>query len=155
MKGLLKYPAFNAVCIALFSAFYGVIFIFTATSGEYESVLYYLQPNISASPFWLAWSRFLAAGGHGFIAIALLAATLLLVVLLLLRRRPYDEYHTDALSQCLAIAVILMIAAVAVLYLSILRDPNGIVEKFTLFIVIHWGTVVFADYAFVFMCRWR
>jgi hypothetical protein len=155
MKGLLKSPAFNAVSIGLFSAFYGFVFIFTATHYQYESILYYTRADADAAPFWLAWSRFLAAGGHGFIAIALLAATAVLVILLLLRRRPYDEYHTAVLSQCLAVAVILMMAAVAVFYLSVLSEPNGIVEKFTLFIALHWATVVLADYAFVFICRWR
>jgi hypothetical protein len=48
----------------------------------------------------------------------------------------------------------LMIVAVAIFYLAILSVPNGIVEKFTLFIVIHWVTVVFADFVFVLKCRW-
>ena len=65
------------------------------------------------------------------------------------------KYHTSALIQCLVVSVIFMMAAVAVFYLAVLSNPNGIVEKFTLFIVIHWVTVLLADYVFVFLCRWR
>ena len=75
--------------------------------------------------------------------------------MLLFRRRPYDEYHTFKLIQCLVIATILTLIAIAGFYLMILSDSNGIVEKFTLFIVIHWTTVVLADLVYVFVCRWR
>jgi hypothetical protein len=154
MKGLLKYPAFNAVCISLFSAFYGFIFIVTAAHHEYQDTLYYIGPTINAEGFWPAWAHFLEIGGHGFIAVALLIATVILDVMLLIRRRPYDEYHTAILTQCLSAAIMLMIVAVAIFYLAILSVPNGIVEKFTLFIVIHWVTVVFSDFVFVLKCRW-
>jgi hypothetical protein len=154
MKRLLKYPAFNAICISLFSAFYGCIFIMTAAHYEYNGMLYYIKPTIHAEGFWPAWAHFLERGGHGLIAIALIILTAVLDVLLLTRRRPYDEYHTAILIQCLSVAIMLMIVAVAVFYLAVLSVPNGIVEKFTLFIVIHWVTVVLADFVFVLKCRW-
>ena len=53
------------------------------------------------------------------------------------------------------VAAILTLIAIAVFYLMILSDPNGIVEKFTLFIVINWTTVVLSDLVFVLVCRWR
>ena len=153
MKELLKYPQFNALGIGVFSVFYGFIFIFTAAHYEYESVLYYTKPQVEVMPFWSAWSQFLEKGGHGLIGIVI--ATAVLIVILLLRRHTYDEYHTSTLIQCLAVSIILMMAAVAAFYLAVLSNPNGIVEKFTLFIVIHWVTVLLADYVFVFLCRWR
>jgi hypothetical protein len=154
MKGLLKSPAFNAICVSLLSAFYGFIFIFTAAHCEFQDTLYYIKPTIHAGWFMSAWAHFLELGGHGLIAIALLIATVILDILLLTRHRPYDEYHTAILSQCLSVAIMLMILAVAIFYLTVLSAPNGIVEKFTLFIVIHWVTVICADYAFVLKCRW-
>ncbi|MDR1541932.1 MAG: hypothetical protein LBU32_28915 [Clostridiales bacterium] len=154
MKSLLKYPAFNAICVSLFSAFYGYVFIFTAAHYEYQDVLYYIKPTIHGGWFMPAWAHFLELGGHGLIAIALLIATAVLDVLLLTRRRLYDEYHTAILSQCLSAAIMLMILAVAVFYLAVLSVPNGIVEKFTLFISIHWVTVVCSEFAFVLKCRW-
>jgi hypothetical protein len=154
MKGLLKYPAFNAACVSLFSAFYGFIFIMTAAHYEYGNTLYYINPAIHAEGFWPAWAHFLEIGGHGLIAVALIILTVILDVLLLTRRRPYDEYHTAILTGCLSVAIMLMIIAVAVFYLTVLSVPNGIVEKFTLFIVIHWVTVILADFVFVVKCRW-
>ncbi len=52
-------------------------------------------------------------------------------------------------------AVALTLIAIGIFYLMILSDPNGIVEKFTLFIVIHWAVVVLADLAYVLLCRWK
>ena len=77
------------------------------------------------------------------------------VVLLILRRHPYDEYHTSLLLQCLAVAAVLTLIAIGIFYLLILFDPSGIVEKFTLFIAIHWATIVLCDLTYVLMCRWR
>ena len=154
MKGILKKPAINAVCISLFTAFYGLIFNLTSGHIEFESLLYYSRATDNY-PFWTGWSRFLASGHHIYIACALIVITILVVLMLLFRRRPYDEYHTATLTQCLAVAVILTLIAIAGFYLMILSDSNGIVEKFTLFIVIHWTTVVLADLVYVFECRWR
>jgi len=151
MKSILKNPITNAVCISLFSAFYAVVFI--ATSGNrLDKILYYNHGN---EPFWSAWSRFLAAGNHAYIAYALIALTLLVVVMLISRRRQYDEYHVSILLSCLAAATALTLIAIAVFYILVLSNPVGIAEKFTFFIVVHWISVVFADITYVFLCRWR
>lgn len=155
MKKLLSRPIVNAVCISLFTAFYGLIFIFTSGHAEFGSLLYYSRAKQSANLFWKSFSDYLAAGYHIYVSYVLIALTILLVVLLLLRRHPYDEYHISLLRGCLSVAVVLTIIAIAIFYLMVLSNPNGIVEKFTLFIVIHWSTVVLADLSFVFMCRWR
>ncbi len=154
MKSLLRNPVTNAVGISLFTAFYALIFIVTSGHEEFAGLLYYRRTT-RFHPFWTDWSRFLASGHHVYIAYAMMAVTFAVVLMLLLRRRPYDEYHTAQLLQCLAVATILTMVAIAGFYLMILSDANGIVEKFTLFIVIHWVTVVLADLVYVLICRWR
>lgn len=154
MKSILKNPKINAVCISLFTAFYGLIFIVTSGHVEFERLLYYSR-STGIHPFWTLWSNFLASGYHAYIAYVLIAITVLVVIMLIFRRRPYDEYHVDNLIQCLAVATVLTLIAIAAFYIMILSDSNGIIEKFTLFIVIHWVTVVLADLVYVFVCRWR
>ncbi len=155
MKHILSHPAINAVCISLFTIFYGLIFIVTSGHMEFESLLYYGGVSLRGDFFWNGWGSFLAAGHHVYIAYVMIALTVLVVVLLLLRRHPYDEYHTSLLIRCLAVAAVLTLIAIAVFYLMILSDPNGIIEKFTLFVVIHWSTVILSDLVYVLLCRWR
>jgi hypothetical protein len=83
----------------------------------------------------------------------MIAVTILVVVLLVISRRPYDEYHTAILNNCLLVAVVLTLVAIAVFFVIVLNEPSGIVGKFTLFIAIHWTTVVFANLAYVLLCR--
>lgn len=148
MKRLLKYPATNAVCLSLFSAFYALIFLLNA--GRQVPAT-----GLAASSFWSTWSGFLSGGGQRSIALAMIVLTLLVVALLLTRRRLFDEYHTSILLACLAVALVLTLVAVAIFYLVILSDANGAAEKFTLFISVHWVTVALADLVFVLLCRWR
>lgn len=155
MKRLLRNPAVNGTCLGLFSAFYAAIFLLTSGHMEFGSLLYYARFDHHNEPFWTAWSRFLAAGHHAWIAWALLSLTAAVIALLFLHGRSYDEYHTALLTNCLAVSLILTLAAIAVFYFMVLSESNGIVEKFTLFIVIHWATVVLADLVFVLACRWR
>lgn len=152
MKRILKYPAVNAVCISIFSVFYSLIFFTTSGNAKFKSNLFY-QGSGGGAPFWTAWSNFLASGGHAYIAGVMLAVTAAVVILLLIRRRPYDEYHTSILTQCFVAAIILTLASIAVFYVIVLLDPAGIVEKFTLFIVVHWAAVVFADLTYVILCK--
>lgn len=148
MKRLLRYPATNAVSLGLFSAFYALVFLVGA--GRQTS-----DPALAASRFWSAWAGFLDGGGQRNIAVVMVLLTLGVVALLLTRRRRFDEYHTSLLLTCLAVALVLTLVAIAVFYLVILADANGVAEKFTLFITIHWVTVVAADLAFVLLCRWK
>jgi len=145
MKRLLKSPVTNAVCISVFTAFYALIFFMNSNN----TVCY-----MEATSFWSAWSDFLINGHHHYIAYVLIAVTVLVVALLILRR-PYGEYHTSILTHCLVAAAVLTLLAIAIFYLMILHDPNGIIEKFTLFIVIHWATVVFANLTYILLCRWK
>lgn len=126
MKRLLKYPATNAICLCIFSLFYAALFLF----GEGVT----------------AWQRGLA--------IALLALTAI-VALLLAGRKPFDEYHTTLLLACLAIGLVLTMVALAILYLIVLAGTSDVRNAFTIFIAIHWGTVVLLDLVFVLLCRWR
>lgn len=148
MKRLLRFPAVNAACLGLFSAFYALVFLLDAgrqTPG----------PAPAASRFWAAWADFLAKGGQRNIAVGLVLLTLVVAALLLTRRRQFDEYHTALLLSCLAVALVLTLIAIAVFYLVILSHADGAAEKFTLFISLHWVTVVAADLAFVLLCRWK
>ena len=151
MKQLLKSPAINAVCISVFTTFYALIFFITSKSIQFENSLFYLEAN----SFWSKWSGFLADGHQRYIAFALIAVTALIVVLLVVRRQPYDEYHTSILTHCLVVAAVLTLVAIAIFYLMMLYEPNSIIEKFTLFIVIHWTTVVFANLTYILLCRRR
>ena len=155
MKRLLSHPVTNAVGISIFSVFYALIFVMTSEHLEFQRLLYYSRDYRNNADFWNAWSGFLNAGHQKYIAYVLIAVTVLIVTLLLLRRRLYDEYHLSILMQCLAVAVVLTLLSIALLYLMILSDSNGIVEKFTLFITIHWVTVVLADFVYVLICRWK
>jgi hypothetical protein len=151
MKRLLKSPVVNAICISIFTAFYAMVFFTTSKSIDFENNLHFIEPT----SFWSGWSSFLAAGHQLYIVSFLIAVTILVVVLLVIRRKPYDEYHTSILTHCLIVAVVLTLIAIAIFYLLILNEPTGIIEKFTLFIVIHWSTVVFANLTYVVLCRWR
>ncbi len=153
MRRMLKHPATNASCISLFTAFYALIFIITSGHAEFQDLLYYGRAGQNADSFWAGWSFFLSAGFQKYIAYALIALTALVVALLLKRRCPFDEYHTAILTACLSVGVVLTLVAIALFYLLILSEPNGIVEKFTLFITVHWGTVVLCDLTYVLLCR--
>ncbi len=127
MKKWLRNPRTNAVGLSAFSLFYAVV-------------------------FWLA-----DPGGAGYTALpfAMLAATAMTVCLLIVRKRAYDEYHTELLIQCLVIALLLTMLAIAAFFLIVLADPTGITGKFMLFIAVHWVTVVLADLTYVVITRWR
>ena len=154
MSNILKRPQTNALCIGVFSAFYATLFFITANHVEFTNLLYHIRLEQKANSFWNRWSSFLAAGNHRYIAMTLVAVTLFVVLLLLLRRKSYDEYHTHRLIGCLVVALVLTLIAIALFFLLVLSEPAGIVEKFMLFIVIHWATVVLADLAYVLLCRW-
>jgi putative effector of murein hydrolase len=88
-----------------------------------------------------------------YVAWPMIVITGIIVATLLMRRRKYDEYHAAILANCLIAALVLTMIAIAVFYVIILTDPNAIVEKFGLFIDIHWVTVLLSDFAFVVLCR--
>ena len=149
MKRLLKSPAFNAVCIDLFTAFYATVFFTASKNNMFKNNATYQKTGF----FWPAWSGFLANGHQRYIVYVLTVVTIVITVLLIARRQPYDEYHISILLNCLVAAIILTLTAIAIFYLMILIEPAGIAEKFTFFIFVHWTTVVFADLAFVLLCR--
>lgn len=151
MKRLLKSPAVNAMCISVFTAFYALIFMLQANRADFAQRFLYE----GASSFWIAWSGFLLARYHIYLAWGLVAITVAVVVLLYSRKKPYDEYHVSILMGCLVVAAVLTLVAIAVFYLVVLYEPVWIVGKFTLFIVIHWSTVALSNLAYILLCRWR
>ena len=148
MNRFLRHPATNAACLAVFSAFYGVIFLGFSPR---------LRTGAGASrlPFWQAWDNFLLANGHRWLAIALLALTALAIVILLRHRSVYDEYHTAILLRCLAGAVVLALAGIGLFFALALLDPVGIVSKLALMVSLNWASVVLADLVYLCVCRGR
>lgn len=155
MKRVLQSPVFNAVCLSMFSVFYAVVFIITSLSAGFRTKLLIANPDQPASAFLLAFSRFLFAGRQLYLAGALLLLTVVVIAMLVIRPHPYDEYHTALLTQCLVVSIILTLIAIAVFYAAVLIAPEAIIEKFTLFALIHWATVILADLVFVLICRWK
>ncbi len=148
MIKFLKRPATNIVFISLFTAFYTTIFFFISQN----KLNYFHHIDQITNPALKKWGEFLASGNQMNIAYALIILTVLVVIIIVSRRRPYDEYHVAMLSNCLAVAIVITIIAIAVLFLLILNNPTAIVEKFILFATLHWGTVVIADLFFVILC---
>lgn len=153
MRHLLRHPAVNALGISLFTAFYAIVFFITAGHPDFIWRLSFNKAQDGAGSFWQAWSRFLAGGGHVWIAWAMIACSALVLLILILRRHPYDEYHTVLLMNCLVVATVLTLLAIALFFLLILINPAGVVEKFMLFVVIHWVTVVLANLVYLLICR--
>lgn len=149
MKRILRNPITNAAGLSIFTAFYAAIFFLA----DFRDSLYYAGRE-GATGFWMDWSRFLLDGRQKYLALALIAVCAVTVLLLLTRRRAYDEYHTGYLMQCLSVATVLTLFFIAAFYLLVLLDPVGFVEKFTLFIAVHWTVVTVSDLAYVVACRW-
>ena len=145
MNRFLRHPATNAVGISVFSLFYS--FIFLVFSNRIQS-----QTGSGTNSFWKLWDSFLIHGGHRYTAFVLVALTVLAAVLLLVKHKPYDEYHTTILVKCLAVSVILTLAAIAVFFVVVLIDPTQIISKFTLFVTVNWATVVLADLIYLALC---
>ena len=148
MNRFFRHPATNAIGLAIFSAFYGVIFLGFSPrllTGTGESQL----------GAWKAWDVFLLANGHRWLAVILLALTALAIVILLRHRSVYDEYHTAILLRCLAAAVVLALAGIGGFFALVLLDPVGIVSKLALMVSINWASVVLADLGYLLVCRRR
>ena len=132
MNKVLRHPATNAIGISVFSLFYGIIFL------GFSNLLK-LQTGQSESAVWKVWDAFLLADGHKYAACILLTLTAAVVGLLLFKHKPYDEYHTGILIKCLALSVILILAAIGLFFIIVLADPIGIISKLALFIMSNWA----------------
>jgi len=145
MNRFFRHPATNAVGLSVFTSFYSVVFL--AFPDRIQS-----QIGMATRPFWQSWDTFLSFGSHRYIAFILIALTAFIVAFLFIKHKPYDEYHTAILIKCLAISVIITLAAIAVFFVVVLIDPAGIIGKFTLFIAVNWSTVVLADLTYLLIC---
>ena len=83
----------------------------------------------------------------------MIALTVLIIALLILRKSSYDEYHVGILSGYFLIAGLITICLVAILFFLILSEPIAIVEKITLFVILHWMSMLVADLIFIITCR--
>jgi hypothetical protein len=148
MNRFLRRPATNAIGLSAFTAFYGVVFL--AFPAALKS-----QVGQSNLPFWRLWDSFLSHNIQTAVAIALIVITAFIAVFLFAKHKPYDEFHTTILIKCLAVSIILALAAIAAFFVAMLCDPVGIVSKFVLFITVNWSTVVAADLVYLLLCKGR
>lgn len=146
MNRFLRHPLTNAVGIGLFTIFYSVIFL--AFPGLLKA-----QTGQSNKPFWIFWDNMLSKNILTYVAITLIVITLIIIAFLLIKHKPYDEYHTAILIKCLAVSIILALAAIAAIFIAMLLDPVGIISKFVLFVTVNWSTVVLADLLYLILCR--
>ncbi|NLU52027.1 MAG: hypothetical protein GXX10_04075 [Clostridiaceae bacterium] len=150
---LLRYPLVNGVFVSLFTAFYALILIFTSNHLEFQRILYYTKAKAANLSNLSSWGEFLYNGHQKYIGMAMIALTILIVVLLILRKKTYDEYHVQILSKCFLIAGFITICLVALFFFMVLSEPVAIVEKFTLFVILHWMSILVADLIFIISCR--
>ena len=143
MNRLLRHPYTNLFFVVVFSTFYATVFFITAGNERFIAAL--ATTHYAAGTLMAGWSALLASGGQAYIAGGLLVITAMLIVLLITHRCPYDEYHTAVLLNCFVVSLALILLAIAALFCVVLLDPAGIVEKFMLFILIHWATVLACD----------
>lgn len=149
----LRYPFVNGAFVSIFSTFYAFILIITSNHVEFQSILYYTKAKAANSNNLSTWGEFLYNGHQKYIGMAMLALTVLIIVLLVLRKRSYDEYHVEILSKSFLIAGFITICLVAIFFFLILSEPIAIVEKITLFVILHWMSILVADLIFIIVCR--
>lgn len=145
MNKFLRNPITNAIGLTLLSGYYGLMFL-----GFSDLIV--SQIGQSGNAFWIVWDGFLAAGGHRFIACALIVLTAIVIILLLVRHKPYDEYHTAILINCLVAAIVLTLMAIAIFFTVILLDPAGAIGKYSFFILLNWTCVVFSNLVYLLIC---
>lgn len=149
----LRYPFVNGVFISLFSSFYSFILIITSEHIEFQRILYYTKAKAANSKNLSMWGEFLYNGNQKYIGMAMIALTVLIIALLVSRKSSYDEYHVEILSKCFLMAGFITICLVAILFFLILSEPAAIVEKITLFVILHWISMLLADLIFIIICR--
>lgn len=149
----LRYPFINGAFVSLFTSFYAFILIFTSNHIEFQYILYYTKAKAANHNNLSTWGEFLYNGHQKYIGMAMIALTVLIIVLLILRKKPYDEYHVEILSKSFLIAGFITICLVAIFFLLILSEPIAIVEKITLFVILHWMSMLLADLIFIITCR--
>ena len=149
MKKIIRSPLVNAISISLFTLFYSVLFL--SQNGVEDSL--WMQPYEGNTAIWKLWSSCVQHGFLTWIAVILIGVTTLVVMLLIAQRRSHDEYHVGIITNCLVVAVVFTLIAIALFYGIIVMEPIWIGAKFTLFIVIHWITVVFANLTYILLCR--
>lgn len=149
----LRYPFVNGIFISLFSSFYSFILMITSGHIEFQRILYYTKAKAANSKNLSMWGEFLYNGNQKYIGMAMIAITVLIIVLLVSRKSSYDEYHVEILSKCFLVSGFITICLVAILFFLILSEPAAIVEKITLFVILHWMSMLIADLIFIIICR--
>lgn len=149
----LRYPFVNGTFVSLFTSFYAFILISTSNHIEFQRILYYTKAKAANSNNLSIWGEFLYNGNQKYVGMAMIALTVLIIILLVLRKSSYDEYHIEILSKCFLTAGFITICLVAIFFFLILSEPIAIVEKITLFVILHWMSMLVADLIFIIVCR--
>ncbi len=147
---LIRKPKVSAAIILTVTAFYALVFIVTSGHMELERMLHHA--GTLDSPFWSAWSDFLARGNMKYIGYAFLVLAAAIGILAGVRKRDYDEYQAGILEKGLIAAGAAMACLFPLALLLILSDPKYSIETILLLVVVHWSAVLIAD--FVYVIRW-
>ncbi len=151
----LRYPFVNGIFVSIFSSFYAFILIATSNHAEFQNILYYTKAKNAYSNNLSIWGEFLYNGNQKYIGIAMIALSVIIIILLVFRKNLYDEYHVEILSKCFLTTGFITICLVAILFFLILSEPIAIVEKITLFVILHWMSILVADLVYIITCRTR
>ncbi len=149
----LRYPLVNGVFVSLFSFYYACILIITSNHIDFQRTLYYTKAKAANSHYLSKWGEFLYNGNQKFFGFAMIAMTVLIIILLILRKNVYDEYHVEILNKCFLTAGLITIIFVAIFFFLVLSEPIAIVEKIMLFVILHWISMLVADFIFILACR--
>lgn len=144
---IMRKPQVNAFAIAIVSAFYSLVFIFTSGHMEFERILNHSQTL--SSPFWNAWSAFLKQGNMKYIGYAYIALTAVIVILSLFKKKDYDEYQTSIFTKGLIASGLVMVILFPLALLLILSDSNYSVQAIMLLVVVHWSAALISDLLYV------
>lgn len=140
---MLKRPQYNAIFIAILTAFYSFLFLFIADHAEFLGMVH---PKTTLQwSFINRFTDFLVSGDLKYFGYAFILTAAAIVVVTLLRHKKYDEYQRGVLAKCTLAVGILTVLMVPVLLLCILSDPNYSLEFIFLFIIVHWSGVLITD----------
>lgn len=144
---MMRKPQVNAFVIAIVSAFYSLVFIFTSGHMEFKRILNHSQTL--NSPFWNAWSAFLKQGNMKYIGYVYIALTAVIAILSLFKKKDYDEYQTSIFTKGLIASGLVMVILFPLALLLILSDSNYSVETIMLLVVVHWSAALITDLLYV------
>ena len=144
---LLRSPVLKATFIYVMSAFYSIIFIFTANHMELNGML---ADGTLQSGFWNGWSDFIKAGYMVYIGYTIIGLTIIIFFLMLYKRtQKYDEYQTSVLAKILIFTGTVSIIMMPMVMFMLINDRNYTIETIFLFATVQWIGVLLLDLFYV------